>query len=230
MGFRGLGFRGLGLEDFLAGAPAMAKEAPEQLAVAGKSQMGLRKFRPSSQDGQYRPFDPKSSLTLRLDSLESNAAEHLAIEQGTLSPKAPKVPRALRLPPTRSLGYAARNPPAVSIDPNPTAKPLLAAATPSPCKKGWQDLPCNPKGFMRKSKRAVSPTASVAWFDSYVLHVVCACGVFLHEHWAISCYLRHTRQPLQNPVTLGRGRDPKAQPIGSPLIPPNVAALETIFA
>ena len=174
--------RGLGLEDFLAGAPAMAKEAPEQLAVAGKSQMSLRKFRPSSQDGQYRPFDPKSSLTLRLDSLESNAAEHLAIEQGTLSPKAPRVP-SVRLPPTKSLDYAARNPPAVSIDPNPTAKPVVAAATPSPCKKGWQDLPWNPKGLMRKSKskRAVSPTASVAWFDSYVLHVVCACGVFFTQ-------------------------------------------------
>ena len=105
----------------------MAKEPAEQLAVAGKKPVYLadmarhKRFKPSSQDGQYNPYDPSSSpSTFKLESL---------------SPEIPKTSRspALKITPTRAQSFQRPITP-----PRPAAAYPATVGAPAP-KKGWVD-------------------------------------------------------------------------------------------
>ena len=140
------------------GAPAIAR-ADDQSAVAGKHVVGLRRFRPSSQDGQYQPWGPGGE-TLRLASFESDVPPG----QRTPSPKHP-------IAPTKSSEELARRhsqvaPSSVKPEPShsasPAGRPALMCTPPKP-DKGWRD---DTPEKAPQARDGGSPVASVvAWVE-----------------------------------------------------------------
>ena len=123
----------------------MAHET-EVPAVAGKHAADLSMFRGSSQDGQYQPWDPELSPTLKMKPRSEPEPEPTAFTP------------ARRPTSSSTIGYALKDPPSnVAPSPNP-ARALGIESKPQPdmiLNKGWVDH--DPKAASKKRKIPCSP-------------------------------------------------------------------------
>ena len=129
-------------------------------AVAGKMPRSLGSFRPSSQDGQYQPFEiEEASGTATLKLGESRATLRYEVEPGhaATSPPAKKFARmGDRRQPMAEAEASPRDPRDENAPPNPEKMS-------SSKRKGWVDLPRS------REPEAHSPTDSLkhyhhAWY------------------------------------------------------------------
>ena len=126
----------------MTGAPAMAHPVQQPL-LAGKHPVGMSTFRPSSQDGQYRPFQAGSE-TLRLESMESLERKE---------PGKPSFPRPVIAPTSSPERLRYHNESYVAPTP-PSVKPKTDKGTPK--EKGWVDLPSRKRLREPDSPRSIA--------------------------------------------------------------------------